>query len=113
MVLKPSEYTPLSVQALVTVLNQVLPADVLHAVPGGGDVGAALTGHPDVDKIMFTGSTTTGQAIMRSAADTLARLTLELGGNDAGIVLDDADPQAIAKDSSGAHSSTPVRRARR
>lgn len=98
VVLKPSEYTPLSVQALVTVLNQVLPADVLHAVPGGGDVGAALTGHPDVDKIMFTGSTTTGQAIMRSAADTLARLTLELGGNDAGIVLDDADPQAIAEE---------------
>ena len=97
VVLKPSEYTPLSVQALVEVLNQVLPADVLHVVPGDGAVGAALTSHPGVDKIMFTGSTKTGQAIMRTAADTLARLTLELGGNDAGIVLEDADPQAIAE----------------
>ena len=98
VVLKPSEYTPLSVQALVAVINQVLPADVLTVVPGGGEVGAALTSHADVDKIMFTGSTKTGQAIMRSAADTLARLTLELGGNDAGIVLENADPASIAGD---------------
>ena len=98
VVLKPSEYTPLSVQALVAVVNQVLPADVLAVVPGDGAVGAALTGHADVDKIMFTGSTKTGQAIMRTAADNLARITLELGGNDAGIVLDDADPAQIAGD---------------
>lgn len=98
VVLKPSEYTPLSVQALVAVVNQVLPADVLTVVPGDGKVGAALTDHDEVDKIMFTGSTKTGQAIMRSAADSLARLTLELGGNDAGIVLEDADPKAIAAD---------------
>lgn len=98
VVLKPSEYTPLSVQALVHVLQQVLPQDVLQVVPGDGAIGAALTSHEDVDKLMFTGSTKTGQAIMRSAADTLARLTLELGGNDAGIVLEDADPRAIAED---------------
>ena len=98
VVLKPSEYTPLSVQALVAVVNQVLPADVLAVVPGDGTVGAALTSHADVDKIMFTGSTKTGQAIMRTAADNLARITLELGGNDAGIVLDDADPAQIAGD---------------
>lgn len=98
VVLKPSEYTPLSVQALVAVVNQALPESVLAVVPGDGAVGAALTSHADIDKIMFTGSTKTGQAIMRSAADTLARLTLELGGNDAGIVLDDADPAAIAGD---------------
>ena len=98
VVLKPSEYTPLSVQALVAVVNQALPVDVLSTVPGDGAVGAALTAHADVDKIMFTGSTKTGQAIMRSAADNLARLTLELGGNDAGIVLEDADPAAIAGD---------------
>ncbi|WP_152348714.1 aldehyde dehydrogenase family protein [Brevibacterium sp. CFH 10365] len=98
VVLKPSEYTPLSVQALVAVVNQVLPADVLAVVPGDGAVGAALTSHADVDKIMFTGSTKTGQAIMRTAADNLARITLELGGNDAGIVLDDADPAQIAGD---------------
>lgn len=98
VVLKPSEYTPLSVQALVHVLHQVLPDDVLQVVPGDGAIGAALTSHEGVDKLMFTGSTQTGQAIMRTAADTLARLTLELGGNDAGIVLEDADPKAIAED---------------
>ncbi|SMX82108.1 aldehyde dehydrogenase family protein [Brevibacterium casei] len=98
VVLKPSEYTPLSVQALVAVVNEVLPADVLTVVPGDGKVGAALTDHDGVDKVMFTGSTATGQSIMRAAADNLARLTLELGGNDAGIVLEDADPKAIAAD---------------
>lgn len=98
VVMKPSEYTPLSVLALAAVLNQVLPADVLHVVSGGRDVGETLAGHPDVDKIMFTGSTATGKAIIRSSADTVKRLTLELGGNDAGIVLPDADPQAIAED---------------
>ncbi|MDN3481265.1 aldehyde dehydrogenase family protein [Arthrobacter sp. APC 3897] len=98
VVMKPSEYTPLSVLALAAVLNQVLPADVLHVVSGGRDVGEALSAHPDVDKIMFTGSTATGKAIIRSSADTVKRLTLELGGNDAGIVLPDADPKAIAQD---------------
>ncbi|MCC3264767.1 aldehyde dehydrogenase family protein [Arthrobacter gengyunqii] len=97
VVMKPSEYTPLSVLALAAVLNQVLPADVLHVVSGGRDVGETLAAHPDVDKIMFTGSTATGKAIIRSSADTVKRLTLELGGNDAGIVLPDADPKAIAE----------------
>ncbi|WP_025156231.1 aldehyde dehydrogenase family protein [Leifsonia aquatica] len=98
VVLKPSEYTPLSVLALVSVLNEVLPADVLIAVSGGREVGARLASHPDVDKIMFTGSTATGRRIIESSAGNLARLTLELGGNDAGIVLPSADPQAIAQD---------------
>ncbi len=98
VVLKPSEYTPLSVLALVDVLNEVLPAGVLIAVSGGRDVGARLASHPDVDKIMFTGSTATGRRIIESSAGNLARLTLELGGNDAGIVLPSADPQAIAQD---------------
>ncbi|MEI4271185.1 aldehyde dehydrogenase family protein [Klenkia sp. LSe6-5] len=98
VVVKPSEYTPLSVLALTAVLNEVLPANVLGAVAGDGEVGARLSGHPDVDKVMFTGSTATGQAIIRSSADTVKRLTLELGGNDAGIVLPDVDPQAIAQD---------------
>jgi acyl-CoA reductase-like NAD-dependent aldehyde dehydrogenase len=97
VVVKPSEYTPLSVLALVEVLNSVLPADVLTAVAGGREVGARLSSHPDVDKLMFTGSTATGQAIIRSSADTVKRLTLELGGNDAGIVLPDVDPRAIAE----------------
>ncbi|SDM06816.1 Acyl-CoA reductase [Geodermatophilus siccatus] len=97
VVVKPSEHTPLSVLALVQVLNGVLPADVLTAVAGEGDVGARLSGHPGVDKLMFTGSTATGQAIIRSSADTVKRLTLELGGNDAGVVLPDVDPRAIAE----------------
>ncbi|SNS23477.1 Aldehyde dehydrogenase family protein [Geodermatophilus saharensis] len=97
VVVKPSEYTPLSVLALVHVLNGVLPADVLTAVAGGRDVGARLSAHPDVDKVVFTGSTATGQAIIKSSADTVKRLTLELGGNDAGIVLPDVDPAAIAE----------------
>ena len=96
VVVKPSEYTPLSVLALIKVINSVLPEDVLIAVPGEGDVGARLSGHPNVDKVMFTGSTRTGQAIIKGSADTVKRLTLELGGNDAGIVLPDVDPKAIA-----------------
>jgi acyl-CoA reductase-like NAD-dependent aldehyde dehydrogenase len=98
VVVKPSEYTPLSVLALMEVINSVLPADVLTAVAGGRDLGERLAGHPDVDKLMFTGSTATGQAIIRSSADTVKRLTLELGGNDAGVVLPDVDPRAVAQD---------------
>lgn len=98
VVVKPSEYTPLSVLALIKVFNSVLPEGVLQVVTGDGAVGAALTTHADIDKIMFTGSTATGKKIVESSAANLQRLTLELGGNDAGIVLDDADPAAIADD---------------
>lgn len=98
VVVKPSEYTPLSVLALVRVLTAVLPDDVLTVVPGGREVGSRLAGHPDIAKVMFTGSTRTGQSIIRDSADTIKRLTLELGGNDAGIVLPDVDPEAIAED---------------
>ncbi|MGO4384707.1 aldehyde dehydrogenase family protein [Specibacter sp. RAF43] len=98
VVLKPSEYTPLSVLALVNVINQELPEGILSVICGGREVGARLAEHPAIGKIMFTGSTATGKAIIRSSADTVKRLTLELGGNDAGIVLPDADPAAIAED---------------
>ena len=97
VVVKPSEYTPLSVLALVSVLNEELPEGLLTAVAGDREVGARLAEHPAVGKIMFTGSTAAGRAIIRSSADTVKRLTLELGGNDAGIVLPDADPAAIAE----------------
>jgi phenylacetaldehyde dehydrogenase len=97
VVVKPSEYTPLSVLALVSVLNQELPEGLLSVVSGGREVGARLAEHPAIGKIMFTGSTATGKAIIRSSAGTVKRLTLELGGNDAGIVLPDADPKAIAE----------------
>jgi acyl-CoA reductase-like NAD-dependent aldehyde dehydrogenase len=97
VVVKPSEYTPLSVLALAKVLNEELPEGLLTVVSGGRDVGARLAEHPAIGKVMFTGSTATGKAIIKSSADTIKRLTLELGGNDAGIVLPDADPAAIAE----------------
>ncbi|WP_424347989.1 aldehyde dehydrogenase family protein [Kocuria sp. CH-021] len=97
VVVKPSGYTPLSVLALVHVLNQALPADVLQVVTGDREIGERLVAHPGVDKIMFTGSTPAGKAIIRSSADNVKRLTMELGGNDAGIVLPDVDPAAIAE----------------
>lgn len=97
VVVKPSENTPLSVLALVAVMNEVLPPDVLIPVVGDGMIGAELASHPHVGKVMFTGSTATGRKIVEASARNLARLTLELGGNDPGIVLPDADPDAIAE----------------
>lgn len=98
VVVKPSGNTPLSVLALVKVLNEELPEGILAAVSCGREVGSRLTEHLAIGKIMFTGSTAAGRAIIKSSADTVKRLTLELGGNDAGIVLPDADPKAIAED---------------
>jgi acyl-CoA reductase-like NAD-dependent aldehyde dehydrogenase len=97
VVLKPSEYTPLGTLEMVRLINQVLPPGVLNTVSGSGDVGDALVRHPDVRKVMFTGSGATGRKIIEASAGNMARLTLELGGNDAAIVLPDADPQAIAQ----------------
>ncbi|WP_312171606.1 aldehyde dehydrogenase family protein [Microbacterium sp.] len=97
-VIKPSEYTTLSVLALVSVLNDALPDGVLVAVAGDREIGERLASHPAIGKLMFTGSTRTGRKIVQSSAENLARLTLELGGNDAGIVLPSADPKAIAQD---------------
>lgn len=96
VVIKPSELTPLSTIRLVELANGLLPAGVLNIVTGGTDVGVAIAKHPGIDKIVFTGSTATGRSIMQNAAGNLKRLTLELGGNDAGIVLPDVDPKAIA-----------------
>ncbi|AXL13172.1 aldehyde dehydrogenase family protein [Microbacterium foliorum] len=98
VVVKPSEYTPLSVLALVEVFNAHLPEGVLSVVVGDREVGAAIAKHPGLDKIMFTGSTATGRKIIESSAQNLARLTLELGGNDAGIVLPGTDVSKIAQD---------------
>jgi acyl-CoA reductase-like NAD-dependent aldehyde dehydrogenase len=97
VVVKPSEYTPLSVLALAEVWNRHLPDGVLSVISGDREVGAAIAGHPGFDKIMFTGSTATGRKIVESSANNLARLTLELGGNDAGIVLPGTDVAAIAE----------------
>lgn len=97
VVVKPSSYTPLSVLAVVELMNRHLPAGVLTVVSGNREVGARIASHPGIDKVMFTGSTETGREIVRSSADNLARLTLELGGNDPGIVLPGADARAIAE----------------
>lgn len=97
VVIKPSPNTPLSTIRLVQLINEVLPPGVVNVVTGENEIGAAMSRHPGISKMIFTGSTATGRAIMESAARTLKRLTLELGGNDAGIVLPDADPKAIAE----------------
>jgi len=87
VIIKPSPYTPLSTLRLVELMNQVLPAGVVNAVTGGPEVGNHMALHPGIDKIVFTGSIPTGKKVMGGAAQTLKRVTLELGGNDAGIIL--------------------------
>lgn len=96
VVIKPSILTPLTTARFVELANKVLPAGVLNLVSGSGGVGHDLVSHPDVDKIIFTGSTPTGKKIMQTASADLKRLTLELGGNDAGIVLPDIDVKETA-----------------
>jgi len=92
IVMKPAEQTPLSCLRLAELaLEAGFPKGVINVVPGFGDAGAALVKHPDVDKIAFTGSTETGQMIMRDAAETLKRLTFELGGKSPNIVFADSD----------------------
>jgi acyl-CoA reductase-like NAD-dependent aldehyde dehydrogenase len=97
VVIKPSPNTPLSTLRLVELMNEVLPPGVVNCVTCDNKVAAVLTTHPDIAKITFTGSSATGRKIMAGASATLKRLTLELGGNDAGIVLPDVDPKAIAE----------------
>lgn len=97
VVSKPSGLTPLNTLRLVELINDVAPAGLVNSVTGESGIGSGITKHTGIRKIVFTGSTPTGQTIMRGAADNLKRLTLELGGNDAGIVLPDADPSAIAE----------------
>lgn len=94
---KPSEFTPLATLKLCEIIQQEVPAGVISIVVGDGEIGEALSTHPDVQKVVFTGSTRTGQHIMSGAVKTLKHLTLELGGNDAGIVLPDSDLDQIAQ----------------
>ncbi|HUI62476.1 MAG TPA: aldehyde dehydrogenase family protein, partial [Steroidobacteraceae bacterium] len=79
------------------LLRDVFPPGVLNVLAAGDEFGQWMTGHPGIDKISFTGSVATGKKVMAAAAGTLKRLTLELGGNDAAIVLDDVDPKAVAR----------------
>ncbi len=95
-IIKPSPYTPLTTLKLGEKLREVFPHGVLNVLAGGDELGQWMTAHPGIDKISFTGSVSAGKQVMASAAATLKRVTLELGGNDAAIVLDDVDPKAIA-----------------
>jgi acyl-CoA reductase-like NAD-dependent aldehyde dehydrogenase len=96
VVQKPSPYTPLATVRMGGLVQQVLPPGVLNVLAGGNDLGAWMTTHPGIDKLSFTGSVATGKQVLAGAAGTLKRVTLELGGNDPAIVLDDADPAVVA-----------------
>lgn len=100
VIVKPSPLTPLVTLRMVELIAEILPAGVINIVTGDdneANLGAAMSAHKDIRKIVFTGSCATGQKVMQSAAATMKRLTLELGGNDAGIVLPDVNPQDIAE----------------
>lgn len=97
MILKPAPTTPLSSLLLGEILSEVTPKGLINIITDNNDLGPSITSHPGIDKISFTGSTATGKKVMASASGTVKRLTLELGGNDPAIVLDDVNPKAVAQ----------------
>jgi acyl-CoA reductase-like NAD-dependent aldehyde dehydrogenase len=97
VVLKPSPFTPLTALKLGELISQILPPGVVNVVSGGDELGPWISAHPDIDKIAFTGSTETGRKVMESGSRNLKRMTLELGGNDAAIVLPDVDIDETAQ----------------
>ena len=97
IVLKPAPTTPVTALVLGEICNQVFPAGIVNVITDANDLGPYLTAHRDVAKVAFTGSTATGKRIAASGADTIKRITLELGGNDAAIVLDDVDVRKTAQ----------------
>ncbi|WP_308125877.1 aldehyde dehydrogenase family protein [Nonomuraea ceibae] len=98
VVLKPSPFTPVTTLLAGALSRETLPAGVANFLSGGDDLGSALVRHPTTRAVTFTGSVASGKAVARAAASDLKRLVLELGGNDAAIVLPDADPAAVAAD---------------
>ena len=96
VIVKPAPTTPLTALKLGEIIKDLAPPGVINIIADANDLGAAMTSHPDIRKISFTGSTETGKKVMASAADALKRVSLELGGNDALIVLDDVDPKETA-----------------
>lgn len=98
VIIKPSPFTPLATMRWVELAQQILPEGVVQILVGHDQLGKALVAHPGVDMIAFTGSTATGQAIMRAAANDLKPLALELGGNDAAIILPDTPLEKFAQD---------------
>ncbi|MFF4639199.1 aldehyde dehydrogenase family protein [Streptomyces olivaceus] len=96
VVLKPSPFTPLATRLLASVVSGALPEGVLTIVTGREPLGAGLAAHPGIRHVTFTGSVPVGRAVARGAAASLARVTLELGGNDAAVLLEDVDVERIA-----------------
>ena len=96
IIIKPAPTTPLSALHLGRLIADVLPAGVVNVIADNNDLGDKITTHKGISKISFTGSTATGARVMASAASTLKHITLELGGNDAGIIMDDVDVEAVA-----------------
>lgn len=97
MVLKPSPFTPMTVLRIGELVRDFVPAGVLNIITGGDALGPLMTAHPGFDKVSFTGSTATGKRVMAAAASSLKRLTLELGGNDAAIVMPDVSVEETAQ----------------
>ncbi len=97
VVLKPAATTPLATLQIAALFQNIVPAGVLNVVTDNNDLGDVLTSHPLVRKVSFTGSTGTGMKVMSAGSSTLKRMTLELGGNDSGIVLDDCDPETVSQ----------------
>ncbi|MBN1654619.1 MAG: aldehyde dehydrogenase family protein [Deltaproteobacteria bacterium] len=93
---KPASFTPLSTLKLIELINQAFPPGVVNSLSGPGSIGAEMVKHPEIRKVSFTGSVEIGKGVMRDASEHLKRLTLELGGNDPAIILDDADVDKIA-----------------
>src|SRR6266853_1581198 len=96
VVVKPPEQAPLSSLRLAELIDGILPPGVFNVVPGGKEVGAALSGHKDVAMVALVGSVPTGRAVMRAASDTVKPVMLELGGKNALIAYPDADPDEVA-----------------
>ncbi len=96
LVVKPAPTTPLATLRLAELVKDALPPGVLNVIADANDLGSKISAHPKIRKVSFTGSTATGVKVMAGAAETLKRITLEMGGNDAGLVLGDVDPKEIA-----------------
>jgi acyl-CoA reductase-like NAD-dependent aldehyde dehydrogenase len=96
VIAKPSPFTPYTSLKFVELAQQILPPGVLQVVGGNNELGASMCLHPDIAKISFTGSIATGKKVMETASKTLKRVTLELGGNDASIILPDVDIKKVA-----------------
>ncbi|MGI9284657.1 MAG: aldehyde dehydrogenase family protein, partial [Pseudomonadales bacterium] len=96
IILKPSSFSPLSTLKFAELAQDIFPTGVINVLTSAKSMGRWISEHEDIDKVSFTGSTETGKRVMIGAAGTMKRCTLELGGNDAAIVLADVDPKAVA-----------------